>query len=67
MNIFLDTFSLFKLYQNEVGTIELKLFLETKTIEKIFLSNITRVEFNSDIYIKSFEKKKFIKMMLVKY
>gem|GEM_PF-5425881 len=26
MNIFLDKSSLFKLYQNEVGTIELKLF-----------------------------------------
>lgn len=60
MNIFLDTSSLFKLYQNEVGTIELKLFLETKTIEKIFLSNITRVEFNSAIY-KKFRKKEIYK------
>jgi len=52
MKIFLDTSSLIKLYHSEKGTEDLdKLFYEFE-IEEIFLSEISKVEFNSAIWKK---------------
>lgn len=52
MKIFLDTSSLFKLYHFEVGTKELEsVFLKNK-VSQIYLSEITKVEFNSSIWKK---------------
>ncbi len=52
MNIFLDTCSLVKLYHKETGTEELeKMFSEIK-ITKIFLSEISKIEFTSTIWKK---------------
>ncbi len=52
MKIFLDTSSLFKLYHQEDGTLELEnLFSEAK-ITHVFLSEITKIEFSSTIWKK---------------
>ena len=52
MNVFLDTSSLFKLYHREKGTDQLmRLFTESR-IEKVFLSEITKVEFCSTVWKK---------------
>jgi predicted nucleic acid-binding protein len=49
MKIYLDTSSLIKLYHTESGTSELDNLFEDNTIQEIFLSEITKIEFNSAI------------------
>ncbi|MEN8119430.1 MAG: type II toxin-antitoxin system VapC family toxin [Bacteroidota bacterium] len=51
MNIFLDTSSLLKLYHNEKGTKEL-IELISGNFEKIYLSEIAKIEFSSAIWKK---------------
>ncbi|MEA3494513.1 MAG: type II toxin-antitoxin system VapC family toxin, partial [Bacteroidota bacterium] len=52
MKIFFDTSSLFKLYHTEEGTQELIYFFKTNSIDKIFLAEITRIEFCSAVWKK---------------
>jgi uncharacterized protein len=52
MKIYLDTSSLIKLYHTESGTDELDNLFEKNSIEEIFLSEITKIEFNSAIWKK---------------
>jgi predicted nucleic acid-binding protein len=52
MNIFLDTSSLIKLYHTEIGTAELDLILLTRKIDRIFLSELSKIEFVSTIWKK---------------
>lgn len=52
MKIFLDTSSLIKLYHAESGTDELDNLFESNSIQEIFLSEITKIEFNSAIWKK---------------
>ncbi len=52
MNIFFDTSTLFKLYHTEVGTEEIdKIFTETD-VKEIYLSVITKIEFDSVVWRK---------------
>ena len=53
MKIFLDTSSLFKLYYQEEGTIELENIFSQTTITPIFLSEISKVEFTSTVWKKA--------------
>ena len=52
MKIFLDTSSLFKLYQIEEGTKELFNFINSKATTSLFLSEISKIEFSSTIWKK---------------
>lgn len=52
MNIFLDTSSLIKLYFFEEGTILLETFLSENDINFIFLSEISKLEFESTLWKK---------------
>ncbi|HEY4324802.1 MAG TPA: type II toxin-antitoxin system VapC family toxin [Mucilaginibacter sp.] len=52
MRIFLDTSSLIKLYFKEQGTSNLDKVLTDNIITKIFISELTKVEFRSAIYKK---------------
>ena len=52
MTIFLDTCSLVKLYHKEVGTEELEKMFSEMQITKIFLSEISKIEFTSTIWKK---------------
>lgn len=52
MKLFLDTSSLIKLYHAETGTEELDDIIETGSIDEIFLSYITIIEFSSAIWKK---------------
>lgn len=52
MKIYLDTSSLVKLYHTETETEKLDDLFERNTIETVFLSEITKVEFNSAIQKK---------------
>ena len=52
MKIFIDTSSLIKLYHTEIGTDYLDEILEEFPITEIYLSEITKVEFNSAIWKK---------------
>ncbi len=52
MKIYLDTSSLIKLYHTESGTDELDNLFESNSIQEIFLSEITKIEFNSAIWKK---------------
>jgi predicted nucleic acid-binding protein len=52
MKIFLDTSSLIKLYHTESGTDELDILFESNSIQEIFLSEITKIEFTSAIWKK---------------
>lgn len=52
MKIFLDTSSLFKLYHFETGTKELEQVFITNSVTQIYLSELTKVEFNSSIWKK---------------
>jgi uncharacterized protein len=52
MKIFLDTSSLIKLYHSEIGTDFLDKIFEGFKIEAVYLSDITKVEFNSAIWKK---------------
>jgi uncharacterized protein len=52
MKIFLDTSSIFKLYHQEIGTVELENVFNRMNITHIFLSEITKIEFTSTIWKK---------------
>lgn len=52
MKIFLDTSSLFKLYHQEIGTKEIESLFEVNSINEIFLSELTKIEFASTIWKK---------------
>lgn len=52
MIIFLDTSSLFKLYHQESGTVELERLFSEQKITAIFLSEISKIEFTSMIWKK---------------
>lgn len=52
MILYLDTSSLFKLYHEESGTRELDEIFSIQNIQKIFLSELTKVEFNSVVWKK---------------
>ena len=52
MKIYLDTSSLIKLYHTETETEKLDDLFERNSIETVFLSEITKVEFNSAIWKK---------------
>ena len=52
MKIFLDTSSLFKLYHQEIGTKEIESLFEANSINEIFLSELTKIEFASTIWKK---------------
>jgi len=52
MKLFLDTSSLIKLYHSEIGTEEMdKLFIDFE-VDEIYLSAVSKVEFNSAIWKK---------------
>jgi uncharacterized protein len=52
MKIFLDTSSIFKLYHQEIGTVELENIFNRTNITHIFLSEITKIEFTSTVWKK---------------
>lgn len=52
MKIYLDTSSLFKLYYVESDSSILETFLIQNGIEKIFLSEISKIEFYSTVWKK---------------
>ena len=52
MNIFLDTSTLVKLYHSEIGTKDIDSFFKDNPIDKIYLSEITKIEFDSAIWKK---------------
>ncbi|MES2795813.1 MAG: type II toxin-antitoxin system VapC family toxin [Bacteroidota bacterium] len=56
MNIFLDTSSLFKLYHQEKDTELLMDIFKNNSIDKIYLSEITKIEFDSVVW-KKYRKK----------
>jgi predicted nucleic acid-binding protein len=53
MKIYLDTSSLIKLYHTETETEKLDDLFNSNSIETVFLSEITKVEFNSAIQKKA--------------
>ncbi len=57
MKLFLDTSSLVKLYHNEIGTSELEELFTGLTINAIYLSEISKIEFSSTILKKVRTKK----------
>jgi len=52
MNLFYDTSSLFKLYHKEEGTVELINFFTKNSVNAIYLSEITEIEFSSAVWKK---------------
>ena len=62
MIIFFDTSSLFKLYHKEDGTDELIQLFSENRVEKIYLSEITKVEFDSVVW-KKFRKQEISEEM----
>jgi predicted nucleic acid-binding protein len=52
MNVFIDTSTLFKLYQNEDGSEIIYNYLKNNEIKYIYLSEITKIEFHSVIWKK---------------
>lgn len=52
MNLFFDTSALFKLYHIEEGIKELIDFFTSNTIDSIFVSEITSIEFSSAVWKK---------------
>jgi predicted nucleic acid-binding protein len=52
VTIFLDTSSLFKLYVPEIGSEELYQLFDHLSIERVYLSEITIVEFRSTVWRK---------------
>jgi predicted nucleic acid-binding protein len=52
MNLFFDTSSLFKLYHQEDGTKELIDFFTSNSIDSIYLSEITGIEYSSAVWKK---------------
>ena len=67
MRLFLDTSTLFKLYQKEAGTEEIIGIITNNNISIIFLSEITKIEFDSAVWknvrSKKLEKEKAIKLI----
>jgi len=67
MRLFLDTSTLFKLYQKEAGTDEIIGIIINNDVSKIFLSEITKIEFDSAVWknvrSKILEKDKAIKLI----
>ena len=53
MNIFLDTSTLFKLYHTETGTEDIDKIIRKKEVSKIYLSDITKIEFESVAWKKA--------------
>jgi len=70
MKIFLDTSSLFKLYHKESGTEDLIRFFENNKIDNVYLSEITKIEFDSTVW-KKFRMKEIgldkVKIMIEKF
>ena len=56
MNLFYDTSSLFKLYHKEEGTDELINFFADNSVNAIYLSEITEIEFSSAVWKKCRKK-----------
>ena len=56
MNLFYDTSSLFKLYHKEEGTVELINFFTENSVNAIYLSEITDIEFSSAVWKKCRKK-----------
>jgi predicted nucleic acid-binding protein len=52
MIVYLDSSSLFRLYHTEPGSEELIQFLADREVSKIFLSYISRIEFESTVWKK---------------
>ncbi len=52
MKLFLDTCSLFKLYNQEIGTEELEQLFSEAKITHVYLSEISKVEFTSTVWKK---------------
>ncbi len=52
MRIYLDTSSLIKLYHTESGTKELDGIFESNQVQEVFVSSLTKVEFNSALWKK---------------
>jgi len=52
MNLFFDTSALFKLYHREEGTDELMNFFRKSSVNAIYLSEITTIEFSSAVWKK---------------
>ena len=52
MNLFFDTSALFKLYHWEEGTDELMNFFRKSSVNAIYLSEITTIEFSSAVWKK---------------
>jgi PIN domain nuclease of toxin-antitoxin system len=50
MNIFIDTSSLFKLYHAEQGSEEMLSLFNKYEISTIYLSEITKIEFDSVVW-----------------
>ena len=55
MKIFIDTSSLFKLYHTEEGTELLLDLFKNNSIEKVYIAEITKIEFDSVVW-KKFRK-----------
>lgn len=53
MKLYLDTSSLFKLYHNESGTEEMDSIFSDNEVTRVFISEITSVEFISAVFKKS--------------
>ncbi len=68
MRIFLDTSSLFKLYHEEVDSYEVIKFLEDNKVTKIFISEISILEFDSIVWkkVRKHEFDKTIALELIK-
>ena len=52
MNLVFDTSALFKLYHQEEGTKELIGFFTSNSIDSIYVSEITGIEFSSAVWEK---------------
>jgi predicted nucleic acid-binding protein len=65
MKIFLDTSSLFKLYHIEEGTAEIMDLIKNNSIEAIYLSEITKIEFDSVLW-KKFRKQEINEITVLK-
>ena len=52
MKIFINTCALFKLYHTETGTQQIEKIFTENTISKVFLSELTKIEFSSTLWKK---------------
>lgn len=69
MKIYLDSSSLFRLYHHQTGSEELKKFLSAKSVTRIYLSYITKIEFESTVWkkvrTKELDKTRAIELILL--